>query len=141
MSLLVFKKSWTPQRKRIHLRGSLLWILIALFTSSSIAAVPYVDQLVMKTTPLKGFEPLNTKTRISLEPSDNNRGICVVWTNLTTDDQRVSCRTLDGANEPKTFWYEYKKMPAGEWVIVVQIERAALKPLETQNRIDVIGVE
>lgn len=97
--------------------------------------------LTVRVNQVKGFEPLTIKAHVTVIPDDSNREICVYRLNQDTDEDSLSCRTLEGANEPKTFWYEWKNLRAGRYVVVVEIRRAAMKPLETQTRFEVLGVD
>lgn len=88
---------------------------------------------------MRGFEPLDVKIRVTLIPSDSNRSICVGYANVDSGAESNSCRTLDGSHEPKTLWYEWKKLRAGRYVVFAQVVREAQKALEMSKQLEVLG--
>lgn len=111
--------------------------LLLLFSISLIG----IPQLSLSPNIRKGFEPIDLKLRVTLLPDADNRGMCVGYVNSDSGGELFSCRSLDGANEPKTFWYDYKRLPAGRYTLVAQVERSIQKPLEAQTVIEVLSTQ
>ena len=89
----------------------------------------------------KGFEPLTVKAQVTVEPAEANRELCVYRLNQDTEEDSLSCRTLEGSKEPKTFWYEWKKLRAGNYIVVVEVYRGALEPINARTTFEVLGVD
>lgn len=99
--------------------------------------------LTLTVSPQKGFEPLDIKTRIHLVPSDANRAICVVVSNLDTGAEISSCRTLDGANEPAATERSFRGCRVGHYAVTVRVERhmavGPVEVLEVVRWVEVMG--
>lgn len=90
---------------------------------------------------MRGFEPLTLKVRVSLQPSDVNRHVCVGYINANSGEERQSCRSLDGAAERPTLWYEWAKLPAGFYTVYALVARATGKDLESTTSLEVFSTQ
>lgn len=110
--------------------------------------IPWLLALYISLSPLsvhvniaKGFEPLTLRTRVAVTPDHANRSLCVGYSNADSGAEIQSCRSLEGENEPASFWYEWKKLGAGRYVVYAVVEREALKSLEAIQRVEILSTQ
>lgn len=73
-----------------------------------------------------GFAPKYIKARVTVERHEANRQLCVYGKD--GDFKPISsCITLNGDKEPRTFWFEFKRVPAGRYNFVAEVERSLEK--------------
>ena len=91
--------------------------------------IPNQSQTVVSLTvsPNVQAEPGTIKLKVSVEPNPDNIQFCVGYRYLDESEElalRRSCQQLNGIYSPKVFWFEYKGLPAAQYVAFVEIIRA-----------------
>lgn len=56
--------------------------------------------IILTVSPQNGFAPLTVEARLTIEPSDVNRRICVSWE--SDQNSGSACWQLDGSSAPRT---------------------------------------
>lgn len=70
------------------------------------------------------FEPATVRLKLTIEPDSRNRW---VWFGLddgqTDRPSYVSGHSLNGADEPRTRWREFRDVAAGSYAAFIQVQR------------------
>lgn len=90
----------------------LLWLTTAVLAAPS----PVAIQLDKRS----GFAPLNIRAKITVEPHEDNRMVCLV---ADGGQYRSSCWEHVGVKAPVTQWVELKRLQEGAYVVTVAVQR------------------
>ncbi len=65
------------------------------------------------------------KARVTIEQSPDNRMACLyVVPTSAQGDQITRCWSLNGEQEPRTFWQEIKNLPTGRYLVTATVIRS-----------------
>lgn len=96
-------------------------LFLALLITPLYAAPPAIKLTAPGTI---GKAPLTFDLRITLEPDERNRQICLhVQQTRGGDHERLGCWEVDAEREPRTTWKRIKDLDAGEWDITASVIR------------------
>lgn len=106
------------------MRTSIILVcLLLLLPSPFIDAAP-PDVALKVLSPLVGFAPLYFKARVTVERNEMNRQLCLVGSLGGGIDPYVRCYDLQGAQEPRTHWFEYKRgLEAGRYEFTAAVRQ------------------
>ena len=88
-------------------------ILTAAFLLSSTAAFDANEPLSMTVSPAQSFAPTNLAIRLHVEAHAANRALEVVAESGAY--YRSSRIQLEGAEAPRTIWFEFRNVPGGDY--------------------------
>lgn len=117
--------------------GRFLSLLIGLFLLIAIlGAAP--APISVTATPRVGIAPLFVRARITIEPDEENRRVC-----LAVIDQlgpiQTSCWTLNGLSSPRTTIHEFKDLEQGDFDIIATVERSSGNKSSVPLHVQVMG--
>jgi len=96
-------------------------LLIAVAIAPSIAAAPPIR---IDSRQLTGSAPAYFRIRLTLEPDERNRWVCLRWHQTTGGQQeKTSCWSVQAEQEARTTWKELKELPAGKYAVVAYVVR------------------
>ena len=97
------------------------------------------DHLQMKVSPTHWFAPATLRVRVRVEPNANNRALAIV---ADSDAYyRSSVIELEGDASPRTFWMDFRQVPAGQYRISAVLRDGAGRDTAVQIRdVRVIGL-
>lgn len=94
------------------LRTILVAVVVAVSTAT--AAVPPVNlECSSRVTTAPGY----FRVRVVIEPQQENRQGCLYVIPQGHGDQITRCWSLNGDQEPRSFWHDLKDLPAGRYDI------------------------
>lgn len=71
-----------------------------------------------------GNAPLYLRVRITLEPNERNRWVCLYAQQIQNGSERIShCWEVQAEQEARTSWRELKRLTAGQWDVVAAVLR------------------
>lgn len=75
--------------------------------------------LTLSVTPNTGFSPLWVRAKVTVEPNDLNRMVCLAWPDGS------SCYTIDGAGAAVTHYFKIKLESPGSHTFVASVYQGA----------------
>lgn len=82
-------------------------------------------------------EPAYIRLRVTVQPDPANRGLTVAA--VSANFETSSYEQLDGASAPRTRWRDWRDIPAGEYVVVADVDRSPQRPWRATTRFTVVG--
>lgn len=93
-------------------------IVLALFFSVTAIAAPAITLDIPH--PLTSA-PGDFRARIAIEPAPTNRFGCLHVVPRTSGDEITRCWSLNGEQEPKTFWQNILHLPVGRYDVTASV--------------------
>ena len=99
-------------------------ILIALLSLGVAKDDPVVS---LQVSPNIQYEPGKIKLKISVASHQDNTQFCIGYRVMGEPEEltiRRSCQQLNGIYSPRVFWFEYKGIPAEQYIAFATVIRA-----------------
>ena len=98
-----------------------LLLCLSCFTTLLFAANPPIKITIAT---LIGSAPVYLRVRVTVEPDDRNRWVCLYAQQVRGGQESVtSCWEVHGKVEAKTTWREIKRLGGGKWDITAAVIR------------------
>jgi hypothetical protein len=118
-------------------RGRIGLLAIALLLSGAVS-LNATEPLGMDVTPRQSVAPTNLRIRVYVEPSSDNRALEVSADSIRY--YRSSVVQLDGAESPRTIWFDIANAPPGDYEVTgALINSSGRKRASVRRHVTVMG--
>lgn len=107
---------------RLPLLGAVLLTVGALVWLASVALQDAKLRIAVEGAKIQ-FEPGYIRLRVRVEPEKANRGLMVAA--ISDGFETSSYEQLEGNRSPRTRWFTFRDVPAGEYAIIARVDRGA----------------
>ena len=95
-------------------------LLTAVFAVAMSTLVCGESTLAVRVTPRISYAPTTIRFTVVIEPDAHNRKACLSYDGGEASE---SCWQVDGANHPRTRWFERRVGASGEYFAIVRLLR------------------
>lgn len=110
----------------------LVAVAVAVLSMAAAADSPSLDA-----NPRVSFEPATVRLKLTIPPDKAHAFYCLSVVSDAYDT--TSCRQLEGSNEARVRWIEFKDLPAGAYTAVVDIQTSDGRNRQARAGFQVLG--
>jgi hypothetical protein len=107
------------------------------FILAAVCLAAASDPPTLDINPRVGFEPATVRVKVTIPKDNAHAYYCLALVGEAYDT--TSCRQLEGSKEARVQWREFKDIPAGHYVIVLDIQTSDGRNRQARTTFRVLG--